>query len=376
MSKQIKNVFDQIFSKENLWEALQNASRGRRYEPPVLRFNYDGWTNVTDLRDQIYSGEYEIDKYYIFQIHEPKYRIIMSIAFKHRVVQWAIYQVLNPIFVRGYINDSYGCIPGRGVISAILRLESWLDKSTRDGKNLYYLKLDISKYFYRIPHEILKAVLRRRIADERLLSVLFSIIDCKHTCFGLPRGMQPEDVPMENRLPEVGMPIGNLMSQMFANLFLNELDQYCKRKLRIKLYERYMDDVIILSESKQKLHQWETLIDNFLREELQLDLNEKTCIRPAAQGCEFVGFKIRPFLINVRKSTSLRIKRSLAGIRYGYLHGMYTLEYCTQVYQSFIGLLKKTDSKQLEKKVNEEMILCKEHSADGLDQYQLYQLCA
>ena len=143
----IKNVFDLIFSMENLYGALKDASRGRRYQRDVLDFNYDAWTNLTDLREEILSGEYEIEKYYIFYIHEPKLRMIMSIAFKHRVIQWAIYRVVNPMLVPGYIEDSYGCIPGRGSLSAMQKLKYWLEKVDRqEGENWYYLKLDISKY--------------------------------------------------------------------------------------------------------------------------------------------------------------------------------------------------------------------------------------
>ena len=204
----IKNVFDLIFSKENLYGALEDASRGRRYQKDVLAFNTDAWDNLTDLRDEILGGEYAIEKYFIFYIHEPKLRMIMSISFKHRVVQWAIYRVLNPMLVPGYIEDSYGCIPSRGSLSAMQRLKSWLELvSRKENEDWFYLKLDISKYFYRVSHRILKKILAKKIKDKRLLEVLYGIIDCKHTPFGLPPGMNPEDVPLEDRLYDVGMPI-------------------------------------------------------------------------------------------------------------------------------------------------------------------------
>ena len=151
---------------------MEDASRGRRYQKDVLSFNMDAWDNLTDLRDEILSGEYVIEEYFIFYIHEPKLRMIMSIAFKHRVVQWAIYRVINPILVPGYIEDSYGCIPGRGSLSAMQKLKSWLELvSRKEGEDWFYLKLDISKYFYRVSHRILKKILAKKIKDLSLIHI-------------------------------------------------------------------------------------------------------------------------------------------------------------------------------------------------------------
>lgn len=353
----IKDVFDIIFSMDNLYDAFQDASNGRRYNRDVLRFAYDAWTNLDELRGRILRGEYEIDRYYIFFVYEPKKRMIMSIGFEHRVVQWAIYRVINPIFVKGYIKDSYGCIPGRGALSAMLRLKGWLQYVSRKEGEWYYLKLDISKYFYRISHRILKKILRKKIKDERLLSILFGIIDCKHTPFGLPPGKSPGDVPLEERLFNVGMPIGNLLSQMFANLYLNELDQFCKRVLGIKFYVRYMDDIIILSNSKMQLHDWRWQIDSFLETELELSLNQKTCIRPINQGIEFVGYRLWFNRVVLRKSTTLGIKRSLKGVREQYQDYEMTLEEVTQTFSSYVGMLKHTDSEELLASLYTDMVL-------------------
>lgn len=353
----IKNVFELIFSMENLHAALEDASQGRRYQTDVLEYNMDAYEKLTGLREEILNGSYEIEKYYIFYVHEPKLRMIMSIQFKHRVVQWAIYRIVNPMLVPGYISDSYGCIPGRGSLSAMQCLRSWVDMVSRQEENWYYLKLDISKYFYRICHRILKEILAKKIKDKQLLNVLYRIIDCSHTPFGLPPGKKPEEVPLEERLYEVGMPIGNLLSQMFANLYLDQLDQFCKRVLRIKFYVRYMDDVIILCNSKEQLHEWKMRINEFLNNELELNLNEKTCIRPIGQGIEFVGYRIWPYKTCLRKSTTLRMKRSLKEIRRQYAAGEITLERAHQTFQSYLGMLSHTDSQELLDKINGDMIL-------------------
>ena len=288
----IKHVFDLIFSDDNLYEAIQDASKGRRYNKDVLRVQHDIWNVIEQIQQDVRSGKYTIDKYYIFYVYEPKKRMIMSITFYHRIVQWAIYRVINPLLVKGYIKDTYGCIPGRGSLAAMQRLRYWIKSVEHKPGTWYYLKLDISKYFYRISHEVLKEILARKIKDQQLLQVLYNIIDCQHTPFGLPPGKGPGEVPLEERLYDVGMPVGNLLSQVFANIYLDALDQFCKRTLCIHFYVRYMDDIIILSDSKEQLHMWKDEIQKFVETTLRLSLNQKTCIRPISQGIEFVGLSL------------------------------------------------------------------------------------
>ena len=358
----IKGVFDLIFSMENLQGALEDASRGRRYHKDAITYRLNSHELLKAIRDEIYSDEYTIEKYHIFYVHEPKKRMIMSISFRHRIVQWAIYRVVNPLLVRGYIEDSYGCIPGRGSLSAMHRLKGWLEVCWRSDKQWFYLKLDISKYFYRVSHRILKEILAKKIRDKKLLEVLFGIIDCTHTAFGLPRGKSPDEVPLEERLYDVGMPIGNLMSQVFANLYLNELDQYCKRVLRIHYYIRYMDDIIILGNSKATLHAWEFEIREFLEKRLELDLNDKTCIRPISCGAEFVGYRVWPWKVNLRKSTTLRIKRALRGVQIKYNRMELSLEDCTETLRSYFGMLGHCDNDALVSRILDSFILT--HDSD------------
>lgn len=360
----IKQVYDLIFSMENLYMAYEDAASGRRYNKDVLLYSQDTWSQLRELREKILAGEYEIDRYYIFYVYEPKKRMIMSIGFEHRIVQWAIYRVLNPILVKGYIDDSYGCIPGRGALGAMQCLQGWVEYVSRKENEWFYLKLDISKYFYRISHRVLKKILRKKIKDERLLEVLFGIIDCKHTPFGLPPGKGPGEVPLEERLYDVGMPIGNLLSQMFANIYLDLLDQFCKRTLGIKYYVRYMDDIIILSDSKIQLREWKDRIAVFLETELELMLNNKTCIRPISQGIEFVGYRVWSNRVVLRKSTTLKIKRNLKGVREAYHDYLITLEKASQTFQSYVGMLKHTDSDALLEKLYDEMVLT---HGEGID---------
>jgi retron-type reverse transcriptase len=355
----IKNVFDKIFSLDNLYAALEDAVQGRRYKREALVYTLDSWALLQELREEVLSGTYHIDRYYIFYIYEPKKRMIMSISFKHRIVQWAIYRIINPMLVSGYIEDSYGCIPGRGSLSAMQRLRYWIEQASRKDEQWFYLKLDISKYFYRVSHRILKKILAKKIKDARLLEVLYSVIDCKHTPFGLPLGASPGDVPLEDRLYDVGMPIGNLLSQVFANVYLDVLDQFCKRVLKIHFYIRYMDDVIVLCNDKIQLREWKDQIEVFLMNELELHLNSKTCIRPISQGIEFVGYRILPDRVVV-KSTSLRIKRALRGLAVKYSKYEVTMQDVTSALRSYLGMLERCDSEALVKKILDNLVLTHE----------------
>ena len=353
----IKNVFDIIFSMENLQGALEDACRGRRYKKDALIYTLDAYEKLKEIQEEVYNGTYTIDRYFIFYVYEPKKRMIMSISFKHRIVQWAIYRVINPVFVKGYIEDSYGCVPGRGSLSAMKRLRYWLIQTHRAGGQWYYLKLDISKYFYRVSHKILKEVLAKKIKDERLLQVLYSIIDCEHTPFGLPLGSNPGDVPLSERLYDVGMPIGNLMSQVFANLYLDVLDQFCKRVLKIHYYIRYMDDVIVLGNAKAQLRDWKDQIERFLLENLELNLNKKTCIRPVMQGIEFVGYRVWHDRSVLRKATSLRIKRALKGVQVRYNRYELSMEDALETLQCYLGMLSHCDSEALRTAILDRFVL-------------------
>ena len=156
---------------------------------------------------------------------------------------------------------------------------------------------------------------------------------------------------------DVGMPIGNLMSQVFANLYLDALDQFCKRVLGIHYYIRYMDDVIILCDSKEQLREWKDRIEEFLLSELELDLNRKTCIRPISQGIEFVGYRIWPTHVVLRKRTTLHIKRSLKKVQEQYHDYEITMEDAFASLQSYLGMFCHCDSHSLQEKILEEFVL-------------------
>lgn len=342
--KSIKNLYPEIYDFENLYSAWEEARKGKRYREEVLKFTNNLEENLINIQNHLIYGTYKTGRYKPFYVYEPKKRLIMSLPFEDRVVQWAIYRQLYPLLDKTFIFDSYACRKGKGTHAAADRLQYWLRQTERKHERYYYLKLDISKYFYRVDHEILLNILRKRIKDDRLMHLLGKIINCEDTKFGLPVGMEADAVPVEDRLSEVGMPIGNLTSQMFANLYLNELDQYVKHKLRLHYYIRYMDDVIILHHDKRYLGEVKGLVEAFVNEKLNLHLNNKTTIRPTSMGIDFVGFRIWATHRKLKKKTARKIKMRIKHIAKGVDEGRISKETMKRSIASYKGTLKHCSS--------------------------------
>jgi len=367
MSKFIKGIYPKLYTYENLYQAYLEARKAKRFRDEVLEFTFNLEENLMQLSEELKNHTYRITGYREFYIYEPKQRLIMALPFRDRVVQWAIYQLINPTLDKTYIDDSYGCRVGKGTHSAVKRLHYWLNQVNRKPVKYYYLKLDISKYYYRIDHDILINILEKKIKDTELLDLLIGIIKFDGTAFGMKLDGKVENP--EDRLFGKGMPIGNLTSQMFANLYLNELDQYCKRELSIKYYVRYMDDVIILSDNKKLLHEYKTLIEDFLNNKLNLHLNNKTAIRPITLGVEFVGFKVWPTHIKMRKSTALKMKRRIKYVVKQYNKNLIPFDKVNAIVQSYMGIMKHCNSYNLQEKIFNKLDLKREH--DGLENQDL-----
>lgn len=357
---------DEIISFDNLLEADRNASKNKRYRDENLKFAAHREEELININNKLtyfpkdgvpgnpLESSYHVGKYRMKKIYEPKPRIIMALQYPDRVVQWAFYQKLNPLFDRQYITHSYGCRNGKGTTAARAQLQTWLRKASRSAKKWYVLKLDIAKYFYRVDHEILMKILAKHIKDELILRDLYNLINCEDTAFGLPEGVQPELCDQDDWIYNRGMPIGNLTSQMFANIYLNELDQFCKHSLHIRYYIRYMDDIIILWPDKEELHGIRDEIERFLKESLHLELNKKTCIRPAHLPVTFVGAQITAKRIRMRKSTRFRMFRRMKFVRGMFEAGRITFEKVDNTMQSYFGLIEHFTAGNLLRKIIDE----------------------
>ena len=264
----------------------------------------------------------------------------------------------DPIVCKGMISDTYSCIEDRGQLKSMQRLAGWVDFVEKSGERWYYLKMDVEKFFYRMDHEVLMSIIRKKIGDKEAVRFLEHYVCHASRAFGLPLGVKsPLEISDKEMLWDVGIAIGGGLSHMYGNMYLNPMDQMAKRKEGIQYYIRYMDDVIILSTDKELLHRYKNMFSDFLGDVLKLRLNNKTAIRPVSHGMEFVGYTIRPFDVRLRKSTSLRMKRHLKTIQELYRDYEIDLDRARSTLMSYKALMDHCDCRALEKKIFEDFVL-------------------
>ena len=278
------DIFEKICSFDNLLEAFKTVSSEHRYKPASLKFYAHLEENLIELQNELLWGLYRLGDFYSFIKYEPKRREINALPYRDRVVQSAICNVIEPDITKTFIYDSYACIKGRGALKAAGRISYFLGKQ----KNEFYLKCDITKYFYNVDLDIAFNLYKRHISDVRTLNLIFQILHKDN--------------------PERGIKIGNRLSQLTANLYLNELDRFIKHELKVKYYVRYMDDFLLLG-NKVELKRDLKLITRFIEDELHLKLNDKTTINKCSRGIEFVGYKIYPKGKMIKKQTVYRVRR-------------------------------------------------------------------
>lgn len=340
--EKLLNLKALICSYENLYAAYLEAIKDKRYRNEILLFNADLTDNLFQIQRELLDETYEVGPYHEFYVRYPKPRLVMSIGFRDRIVQWAIYRQINPYADKRFITHSYGCRKNKGTLAAAECLLGWMRHISRreDAREWVIIKGDISKYFYRVNHEKALEHYAEYSDDPWFLRLMRRIIDNPDVPFGLPRGMRADDCPKEMRLYDVGMPIGNLTSQETANIYLGHLDQYCKHVLKLRYYARYMDDFCILIKGREEAKCVLAMIESFLREELLLELSPKSKILPAWRDVEFVGYMVSPHGLRLRKKTQHHIKNALKHIAELYSMGVVDLDYCLQVVQCYFGMTK------------------------------------
>ncbi|HEJ4320077.1 RNA-dependent DNA polymerase [Alcaligenes faecalis] len=326
MAKTYNGIYPNVYSFEALHAAYIRARRNKRDRREVQRFEQDLEGNLIQLQNELIWGMYKTGRYRTFEVYEPKQRTVAALPFRDRVVQHALVAAIEPIWERRFIHDSYACRPGRGTHRGADRAQAMLRKVKRQHGRVYVLKADIAKYFYSIDHGVLKALLRKRIRCKQTLALLDSIIDSTAD----PGDPHP-----------VGLPIGNLTSQLFANLYLHELDEFVKHELREKHYIRYMDDFMIASHDKAHLHEVRAIIERFLWERLRLKTNAKTQVFPVGErngrALDFLGYRIWTTHRRIRKSSISRISRTLKHLRKRYAAGKVELSKIKESVMSWIA---------------------------------------
>ncbi|NOT60534.1 MAG: RNA-dependent DNA polymerase [Acidobacteria bacterium] len=284
-------LFEEITLFANLLSAAHRALRGHQKNLAGARLVFHLEPELLALQAELRDGTYQPRPYRVFEIYEPKRRMICAADLRDRVVHHALCHVIGPIFERSMIADSFACRVGKGAHAAVARAQHFA------RRHRYYLQCDVSQYFASIDHAVLKALLRRKLKDARALSLLDQIID-----FPLPIATQPE----------VGLPIGNLTSQHFANLYLSELDHFVKERLRMKGYLRYMDDFVVFGADKASLRAVHAAAQEFLAENLRLQLKERaTVLAPVSQGLSLLGFRVFPQLVRLKGEKWRRLQHRI-----------------------------------------------------------------
>lgn len=297
---QMSNLKDQILHPENVLDAYRKTRLGDgKLKASAARFHQDQYFNLEQLLLELDTGSYVVSGYDCFKVHEPKERVIHAPKYRDKIVQHMLNNVLAPLFKQTYIDDSYACIEGRGNLRAVRRLQEQLRQASREyGPNPTLVKADVLKFFYTIDRLTLKSIIAKYILCPWTLALLFTVIDSSPGLLGLP--------------------LGNLTSQLFANILMNELDQFAKRTLGIRYYLRYADDVFVVAPDRWVGHEWLREIKWQTQQGLHLNMHPlksgfKTYTH--VQGLDGLGFKVRLNNIQLSGQSKAKVKRYLNKIQ-------------------------------------------------------------
>jgi hypothetical protein len=305
MAKTFRHLYERVVSFENLWLAYRKARRGKRYKVPAAWFDMEVERNVLALQKELVEKTYRPGGYHHFYVYEPKRRRISAAPFRDRVVHHALVNVLEPIYEARFSGSSYACRKGKGTHRAIERAH-WGIRNCA-----HFLKGDIVKFFPSVDHEVMKRVLFRKIADPDVQWLIGVILDSGTGALadqGRPMWFGDDDLLAPAFRPK-GLPIGNLTSQFFANVLLNELDVFVEHALQPRHYVRYADDFLLFDNNRAKLDTAMERLPAFLSG-LRLRCHPaKTCVCPSWQGVKFLGFRLLPHTRRLGRDCISRFRR-------------------------------------------------------------------
>ena len=309
------DLYRKIISEENLKLAYQKSRKGKAWQRNVKEIDQRQEYYLSELLHILQNKEYKTSQYKTKMIYEPKFRTIYILPYyPDRILQHAIMNVLEPIWDKLFIYDSYACRQGKGQHKGSLRCMQFVKR------NKYCLKCDISKFYPSVNHEKLLKIIKRKIKCKDTLVLLEEIINS-----------------IEG---ESNVPIGNYLSQWFGNLYMNELDQLIKHKYHIKDYIRYCDDFLLFSNNKEKLNQMKLIIEKFITEQLKMKLS-KCDLFPVTQGVDFLGYRHFPQgYILLRKTTAKRVKKRLKSLFWKVKHKKISKESAISTIASTKGWLR------------------------------------
>lgn len=331
MPKTIKNEFDKYLTYENLMEAHNKSKKGKGRKDELIKFNLKQEEYILYLYEQLKNGTYKHGGYTEFYVTEPKRRKIEKSRYIDRIVhRWLVDNFLLRAFATQFIDTSYACIKNKGMHKAAFRTQDFMKKAKQKWENYYILKTDVSKYFASINKEILLKILERKIKDPKLVWIIKEILYAQKK--------------------EVGIEIGNYTSQIFANIYLNEADQFVKHKLKAKYYVRYLDDSIFILKDKQEARYVLKELEKFLKEELKLKLNSKTQIIKGSQGVNFCGYKINEYRLKLRDRGKRKLKNKIKKLKNSVKTGKMTSKDAKKYLAGHVGYIKWADVYNLSNK--------------------------
>ena len=329
------SIFYDVISVKNLFSAWNEFKRGKRNKIEVQEFEFNLENNLFQLHEELKSGKWKPEGYTAFYVRDPKLRHIHKASVRDRVFNQALFRVLYQIFDKHFIHDSYSCRSGKGTHRGVLQLDSFIRSLSKNyTKPVFILKCDVRKFFDSISHEILLSLIRRHVSDCQLIHVIELII---HSfCV----------------LPGKGLPLGNVTSQLFANVYLNELDHFMKHVLKTRRYLRYCDDFVIVEREEEKLVAFIPAVDSFLRQKLGMNLHpNKIILRKATQGIDFLGYVLMPHYKVLRTKTKKRIVRKIKILREDVRLRKIEQKTLDITLQSYLGMLEHCKGYTIRKKL-------------------------
>jgi retron-type reverse transcriptase len=316
--KRLDGLWPQIVQFENLYRAYRQARRGKKSRPDIVAFSLDLESQLADLTDALESGRYRPGAYRQFKVYEKKPRVISAAPFADRVVHHAVMRVIEPDLDRRFIADTFACRRGKGVHAAVNRYQEFARRYA------YVVKLDVRQYFASIDHQLLKATLARRLRDARTLALLDQIIDASPVP-GSNVGLFPGDDLLTTLTRCHGIPIGNLTSQFFANLYLDDFDHWVKQQLRVPGYLRYVDDLMLLADDAAFLDDCVVQCRQYL-ERWRLRLHDRPShIRRTSEKIPVLGYQVSRERRWLQPANGYRFRRRLRRLAQGFAKGRIAL---------------------------------------------------
>jgi len=342
--KTYNNFYLDVISLPNLYRAYEKAKKGKAEKKEVIEFSKNLHENLLKLHLELLNRTYLMGDYKMFFVNDYKTRKIMAPRFKDMIVQHALFNFLEQIYEKSFIFDSYACRKNKGTHKAFKRLKSFINKSSYDD---YFVKCDITKYFYSIDHQRLKQIIRRKIIDKDILQLIDKFIDSHKEEI-----QEYHIISKDLKNSRKGIPIGNLLSQLFANIYLNELDYFVKQGLKIKFYVRYVDDFVFIVKEKKEISNLIIKIQEFLKNELFLKIEDrKININKISFGIDFVGYVGFKKYTKVRTRNYKRFVKSFKNKIILVEKSKLDFNNLELSFTSYLGHLSHTNSNFLKKKI-------------------------